>query len=69
MFKKDKEPRCAYCEYGKPLVSGEILCPKKGIMKPEESCRRFVYDPFKRVPEKTPELALAGLKEEDFKLE
>jgi hypothetical protein len=51
------------------MENGTILCAKKGIMSPQESCRRFIYDPFKRVPEKTPVLSAAGLKEEDFKLD
>lgn len=33
-----------------------ILCPKKGIMNPEDKCFHFKYDPLKRIPKKKPKL-------------
>ena len=50
LFQKDIEPRCAYCQRGAQLEDDKILCVKKGVVSPGGSCRRFKYDPLKRVP-------------------
>ena len=45
-------PRCCkYCENGVlSFDESVVLCEKKGIVDPEDCCKRFVYDPLKRVP-------------------
>ena len=68
LFEKDIEPRCAYCKRGSPLDEDNIMCIKKGIVSPAGACRRFRYDPLKRVPPKPMSLDLSHLKEEDFVL-
>ena len=52
IFKKDIDPRCAYCAKGKDLARGDIGCVHKGVVKAHFSCRKFVYDPLRRVPPK-----------------
>ena len=53
IFSKDIVPMCAYCENGKKIVStDDIICSKKGLVKAESSCKKFVYSPFNRVPPK-----------------
>ena len=45
------EPACGYCGIGRETEDGaKILCPKVGVMTPSDSCRKFRYDPLKRVP-------------------
>lgn len=34
------------------LFSGEILCSKRGVTSVRDSCRKYKYDPLKRVPER-----------------
>lgn len=61
------EPRCAYCKHGTPAPDNEhVLCVKKGVLDKNFSCKKFSYDPLKRVPEKLPELGTYTA--EDFKL-
>lgn len=49
--KKKYSPSCTYCLYGKLTADGEsVLCVKKGVMLPESSCRKYIYDPLKRKP-------------------
>ena len=60
LFRKDIEPRCAYCAQGVRM--------KKGIVAAENHCFRFRYDPLKRVPPRPAQLSTDGLKEEDFSL-
>lgn len=49
---KNVSPKCIYCETG--IVTDDrksVLCKKKGVMQPDSFCRKFRYDPLKRVPE------------------
>ena len=58
---------CAYCEHATPLqTEGQMLCPKKGVVEGGFVCRRFRYDPLKRVP--TPRPTLIRPDEEDLLL-
>ncbi len=57
LYGKGIIPACAYCLKGKETVDKtEILCTKKGIVSPDYSCRKFKYDPLRRVPKIPPEL-------------
>lgn len=68
LFQKNIEPRCAYCKKGISLDDEQILCSRKGVVNPGGACRRFRYDPLKRVPKKPITVNFSHLKEEDFKL-
>ncbi len=68
LFRKDMEPRCAYCRYGERLSREQMTCLKKGIVNAGSHCRRFSYDPLKRIPPRPPALNAGRLKEEDFSL-
>lgn len=68
LFKKDIEPRCAYCKRGAVLDEDRVMCMKKGIVSSADSCGRFKYDPLKRVPPKPVTANFSHLKEEDFTL-
>ena len=68
LFEKDIEPRCAYCKRGAVLDEERVMCMKKGIVSAAGSCRRFQYEPLKRVPPKPVTADFSHLKEEDFVL-
>ena len=68
LFRKDIDPRCAYCQRGTPLEDGRVMCVKKGIVSASGACRRFRYDPLKRVPPRPVRADFTRLKDEDFKL-
>ncbi|HJB57360.1 MAG TPA: hypothetical protein H9714_07405 [Candidatus Flavonifractor intestinipullorum] len=68
LFKKDIEPRCAYCAHGTQLEGDSILCKKKGVVHSGGHCRSFRYDPLLRVPPPPATLDLSRLKDEDFSL-
>ncbi len=67
LFGGSIEKACLYCQHGK-LAADKlmILCRKFGPVSPHYKCRRFVYDPLKRVPVRTP--VLPRYDENDFKL-
>lgn len=55
MKNKDNEPEmpkvCAFCDKAQGLTDTEhMLCSKKGIVACGYSCRKFRYDPLKRIP-------------------
>jgi hypothetical protein len=48
-------PKCEYCAKGRLAPDGEnVLCPKKGIVERDYSCKAYKYDVLKRVPQKQP---------------
>ena len=56
-FGNQIEPACEYCANGTKSKDGEsILCERQGVVAPYYSCRKFSYDPLKRVPKRTPKL-------------
>jgi hypothetical protein len=69
LFRKDMEPRCAYCEQGSQINEREVICVKKGVMPMEGHCRSFRYDPLKRTPPRPASLDTGKLSEEDFTME
>ena len=66
-FGKNITPACSYCQNGRFSEDGSfILCEKMGAVLPYHSCRKYVYNPTKRVPSKP--LKLEHYKAEDFAL-
>ena len=61
-------PCCEYCARAKRSADGRVmLCEKRGIVPLYHHCRRFQYDPLKRVPFRQP--ALEKFEAADFRLE
>lgn len=57
LFVKDYlnyDPICAFCENASGIYDEDsMICKTKGIVSKLYSCRKFVYDPLKRVPPRT----------------
>lgn len=68
LFRKNMEKRCAYCASGSVLNEREVACPYRGVMDAAGSCRRFSYDPLKRVPPRPAALKSTQYSSEDFQL-
>lgn len=68
LFRKKIERSCAYCQYGAYLENGKFLCAKKGCRNGDTPCRRFRYDPCKRIPPKPKALDFSRYDAEDFSL-
>lgn len=67
LFRK-MDPRCAYCQQGQQINEKDVMCVKKGIVSADSHCRRFRYDPLKRMPPRPATLETDKLKEEDFSM-
>ena len=68
LFRKKIERSCSYCLYGACLENEQILCAKKGMRSLEDKCRKFKYDPCKRIPPKAKALDFSRYDNEDFSL-
>lgn len=54
LFGNNIKPACKYCEIGEALGGNDdkIQCKNFGLVKPYDSCKKFVYSPLKRIPKK-----------------
>ena len=68
LFRKDIDPRCAYCARGSRISDDKVACVKRGIVAPEFHCGAFVYDPLRRVPPRPVKLDTDKLKSEAFEI-
>ena len=68
LFSKSIEPKCAYCQRGKPSEGDTILCIKKGVRPIDGKCMCFRYDPCKRIPSKPKALDFKKYDQDDFSL-
>lgn len=68
LFRKNIEPMCAYCSRSSELNEEELSCPRKGVVSPDYHCRRFSYDPLKRVPAAPALPDFSRFSDEEFEL-
>lgn len=68
LFRKKIPRSCAYCTHGVCLEEDQVLCAKKGLRTLEDSCRKFRYDPCKRIPGKMKAPDFSKFRGEDFSL-
>ena len=51
LLNDDIYPSCAYCQFGTKFIKQEtVLCVKFGVVDSFGSCKKFKYNPFKRIP-------------------
>ena len=61
-------PACKTCAHARLSADGKtMLCPHRGAVPLDEECRRYEYDPLKRIPRPTPPRAAHSA--EEFSLE
>ena len=68
LFRKCIEKNCSYCRYGTALEDSLILCTKRGVVDAGGKCRKFVYDPIKRIPGKPKALDFKKYDDVDYSL-
>lgn len=68
LFRKKIERSCSYCLYGTKLEDDQILCSKKGIRSASAGCRKFKYDPCKRIPAKPKAMDFSRYEDQDYTL-
>lgn len=68
LFRKKMPRSCAYCTYGAKIEDEMIVCAKRGIVPISGSCRKFKYDPCKRIPLKQKTMDFSKYDDHDFSL-
>lgn len=68
LFRKKIERSCSYCTYATKLSDEQVLCMKRGVVSVDASCRKFSYDPCKRIPPKPKAPNFVKYDEDDFTL-
>lgn len=68
LFRKRIEKSCAYCAYSTKLSDEQGLCIKRGVVNLCGKCRKFSYDPCKRIPPKPKAVDFTKYDQEDFSL-
>ncbi len=68
LFRKKIDRSCSYCRRGTSMEDDQILCVKHGIVSASNSCRKFRYDPCKRIPPKIKALDFKKYQDVDFSL-
>lgn len=68
LFRKKMPRSCKYCAHSTKVSPDQMLCTKHGVVSITYECRKFRYDPFKRVPSKPKALDFSKYEEDDFSL-
>lgn len=68
LYRKNMKPLCVYCLRAGQIDDVKMICPRRGIVSVEGSCKRFRYDPLKRIPPRPKPRLLDEFKPEDFQL-
>lgn len=68
LFRKKIDRSCSYCAHSGKVDDRTVLCSKKGFVSSCHHCRKFRYDPLKRVPARMKAQDFSKYKDEDFSL-
>ena len=68
LFRKKMERSCQYCSQCTELDEDTVLCSRKGVTSRYGKCRKFRYDPCKRIPAKAKAVDFAKYEEYDYSL-
>lgn len=68
LFRKKINRSCSYCQRGTAMENDQILCSKRGVVSSFYCCRKFRYDPYKRIPLKMKSLDFNKYQDIDFSL-
>ena len=50
LFRKKIQPACGYCAFAREGEDDSLVCFYSGPTTPDQSCKRFRYDPLQRDP-------------------
>lgn len=68
LFRKKIQRSCSYCAFGTKIDDEQVLCIKNGVVSVSGKCRKFSYDPCKRIPAKPKAMDFSKYSKEDFSL-
>lgn len=68
LFRKKMPRSCLYCSYSTKLDEDNMLCTRRGVVSADAQCRKFKYDPLKRIPPRPKAPEFSRYDEDDFSL-
>ena len=68
LFRKKIDRYCTYCQFAGKVDDETMICQKYGIVPAAHRCRKFRYDPLKRVPSRPHSGGLEKFDKNDFSL-
>ena len=68
LFRKKHTRICGQCVHGTKFSEDLIICAKRGVRSEDSSCRKFSYDPCKRIPPRPKGIDFNKYNETDFSL-
>ena len=51
LYRQKVDPCCACCAHARAIDNTAAVCLRRGIVALSGCCKKFSYDPLKRVPE------------------
>lgn len=68
LFRKKIEKACFYCAHSAKIDEESCLCARKGIVESCAHCRKFKYEPLKRIPVRRKATDFSEFDSADFSL-
>lgn len=69
IYRECENPKCFFCAYSSKLAATEdMICTKAGIVSQDSICKKFRYDPQKRIPKRVQKLNKDKFTADDFAL-
>ena len=68
LFRRKMPRSCTTCQYSTSLSEHQLLCSKSGVVADSYACRKYKYDPCKRIPPTVKAPDFQKYKDEDFTL-
>ena len=69
LFRKRTPRECVTCLYSTALSDHQMLSSKYGVVSDSYGCRKYRYDPCKRIPPCMKAPDFEKFKDEDFRLD
>ena len=69
LFRRKIPKSCSTCLFSTALTDHQMLCTKHGVISDSYFCRKYKYDPCKRIPPCMKAPDFDKYKDEDFSLE
>ena len=68
LFRRKMVRSCTTCLYSTTLSEHQLLCSKHGVVADSYACRKYKYDPCKRIPPAIKAPDFQKYNNEDFQL-
>lgn len=69
LFRKKTPRSCTTCLFSTNLSDHQMLCTKRGVVADSYACRKYRYDPCKRIPPCVKAPDFDKFRDEDFSLD